>query len=177
MNISIFGLGYIGCVSLGCLAQNGHNVIGVDVNELKVNLINEGKATIIEKDIDEIIKKQREKDNISATTNYKYAVKNSDISIICVGTPSTSNGHLKLDYIYQTANQIGQALKEKDSFHVIVIRSTVLPGTNNKVGEIISEISGKEKTLIFLLSLILNFYVRVVQLKTIIILQLLFRKR
>ncbi len=149
MNISIFGLGYVGCVSLGCLAKNGQHVIGVDVNELKVKLINEGKATIIEKDIDTIIKEQREKNNISATLDHKSAVLNSDVTIICVGTPSTNNGHLNLDYIYQTANQIGEALKEKDSFHVIVIRSTVLPGTNKKVDGIISEVSGKRGNICF----------------------------
>ena len=149
MNISIFGLGYVGCVSLGCLAQNGHHVIGVDVNELKVNLINEGKATIIEKDIDTIIKEQRENNNISATLDHKSAVLNSDVTIICVGTPSTNNGHLNLDYINQTAKQIGEALKEKNLFHVIVIRSTVLPGTNKKAGEIISEVSGKKRNIDF----------------------------
>ncbi len=149
MNISIFGLGYVGCVSLGCLAKNGHHVIGVDVNELKVNLINEGKATIIEKDIDTIIKEERERNSISATLDHKSAVLNSDVTIICVGTPSTNNGRLNLDYIYQTANQIGEALKEKDSFHVIVIRSTVLPGTNKKVGEIISEVSGRKRNIDF----------------------------
>ena len=149
MNISIFGLGYVGCVSLGCLAKNGHHVIGVDVNKLKVNLINEGKSTIIEKDIDTIIKEQRENNNISATLDHKFAVSNSDVTIICVGTPSTNNGHLNLEYIYQTANQIGEALKEKESFHVIVIRSTVLPGTNNKAGEIIAEVSGKKRNIGF----------------------------
>ncbi len=149
MNISIFGLGYVGCVSLGCLAKNGHHVIGVDVNKLKVNLINEGKSTIIEKDIDIIIKEQREKNSISATLDHKSAVLNSDVTIICVGTPSTNNGHLNLDYIYQTANQIGESLKEKDSFHVIVIRSTVLPGTNKKAGEIIAEVSRKKRNIGF----------------------------
>lgn len=149
MNISIFGLGYVGCVSLGCLAKNGHHVIGVDVNELKVNLINEGKATIIEKDIDTIIKEQRKNNSISATLDHKSAVLNSDVTSICVGTPSTNNGHLNLDHIYQTANQIGEALKEKDSFHIIVIRSTVLPGTNKKAGDIIAEVSGKKRNIGF----------------------------
>ena len=149
MDISIFGLGYVGCVSLGCLAKNGHHVVGVDLNELKVNLINEGKATIIEKDIDTIIKEQREKNSISATLDHKSAVLNSDVTIICVGTPSTNNGHLNLDYIYQTANQIGEALKEKNSFHAVVIRSTVLPGTNKKAGDIIAEVSGKKRNVGF----------------------------
>nr|MBI1230275.1 GDP-mannose dehydrogenase [Cytophagales bacterium] len=145
MTISVFGLGYVGCVSLGCLANNGHRVIGVDINEFKVDLINKGLATIVEKDIDQIIKEQFEEGKISATTDAKDAVVNSEVSIICVGTPSSPQGHLDLSYIYKTAEQIGSALLEKDSFHIVVIRSTVLPGTNRRVGEIIAEQSGKER--------------------------------
>src|SRR5688500_3622217 len=98
MKISIFGLGYVGCVSLGCLAKNGHEVIGVDVNTMKVDLINEGKATIVEKDIDDIIYEQFKEGRIRATTDYKEAVLWSDVSILCVGTPSTSKGHLNLNF-------------------------------------------------------------------------------
>lgn len=144
-NISIFGLGYVGCVSLGCLAKNGHNVIGVDVVQHKVDLINSGKPTIIEQDIDTIIEEGKKAGRISATTDNIKAVKETDVSIICVGTPSTGNGHLNLDYIYNTARGIGEALREKDSFHVIAIRSTVLLGTNEKVGRIIEEASGKKR--------------------------------
>lgn len=143
MKISIFGLGYVGCVSLGCLAQNGFTVIGVDVNATKVELINKGLPTIIEHDIDRIIREQRALGRISATLDQEQAVMDSDVTIICVGTPSTASGHLNLDYIYQTAEQIGEALKMKGSFHTVVIRSTVLPGTNAKVGEIIEQHSGK----------------------------------
>ena len=100
MKISVFGLGYVGCVSLGCLAKNGHNVTGVDISENKVELINSGKPTIIEKEIDKIIEDEYNKGNIRATTNYYEAVKNTEITIICVGTPSTQNGHLNLNYIY-----------------------------------------------------------------------------
>lgn len=145
MKISIFGLGYVGCVSLGCLAQNGHKVIGVDIMEAKIDLINQGKPTIIEKDIDSIIAEQYEKGNVSATKNYQSAVEKSDVSIICVGTPSTDSGHLNLDYIYNTAKQIGESLKNKEGFHIAVIRSTVLPGTNKKVGEIIEKYSMKKR--------------------------------
>jgi GDP-mannose 6-dehydrogenase len=145
MNISIFGLGYVGCVSLGCLANNGHKVIGVDINDFKVSLINSGQPTIVEKDIDRIIKEQFDQGKISATTDAKHAVINSDISIICVGTPSSPQGHLNLSYIYKTAEQIGEALKDKDDFHTIVIRSTVLPGTNKRLGEIIANHSGKAR--------------------------------
>ena len=99
MNISIFGLGYVGCVSLGCLANNGHRVIGVDVSQNKVDLINNGKPTIIEKDIDIIIAEQHKLGTISATTNAMDAVLNSEICIIAVGTPSTPQGHLNLKYM------------------------------------------------------------------------------
>lgn len=145
MKISIFGLGYVGCVSLACLSENGHKAIGVDVIPHKNNLINEGKATIIEKDIDELIESNWKKGRISSTLDFKEAVMQSEISIICVGTPSDVNGHLNLNAIYETAEQIGKALSRKDDFHIVVIRSTVLPGTNKKVGEIIAENSGKKR--------------------------------
>ncbi len=149
MRISIFGLGYVGCVSLGCLAQNGHKIIGVDVNPNKVKLINNGKPTIIEKNIDKIIKEQFNKKNICATTDFRKAVKETDISIICVGTPSTKEGHLNLEYIYKVAKEIGEEIKEKQRFFTIVIRSTVLPGTNQKIGEIVEHVSGKKRNIDF----------------------------
>jgi GDP-mannose 6-dehydrogenase len=145
MNISIFGLGYVGCVSLGCLAKNGHTVIGVDVEQNKIDLINTGKPTIIESEIDHIIKKVYDQERIGATQDYRDAVKNSDLSFIAVGTPSTDEGHLDLSYIFRVAEQIGEALVEKAGFHTVVIRSTVMPGTNKKVGEVIEKKSGKTK--------------------------------
>jgi GDP-mannose 6-dehydrogenase len=145
MNISIFGLGYVGCVSLGCLAKNGHQVLGVDISEFKVELINKGIPTILEKDIDVIIKEEFENGKIRATTKAEEAIKLTDMSIICVGTPSTSQGHLNLSFIHNTAEEIGQALKQKNSFHTIVIRSTVLPGTNQLFGEIVEKHSGKKR--------------------------------
>ena len=145
MEISIFGLGYVGCVSLGCLAKNGHQVIGVDIHQQKVDLINKGLPTIVEKDIDTIIAEEFKNGKIRATNDANDAVANSEISIICVGTPSSKRGNLNLDFIYKVAEQIGQALKNKNSFHSVVIRSTVLPGTNEKVGEIIAEFSGKKR--------------------------------
>ncbi len=145
MKISIFGLGYVGCVSLGCLAKNGHQVIGVDINQLKVDLINRGFPTIVEKDIDVIIKEEHGKGKISATTSAEDAVLDSEISIICVGTPSSPQGHLNLNYIYKTAEQIGLAIKKKNDFHTVIIRSTVMPGTNKKLGEIIEKFSGKKR--------------------------------
>ena len=144
MNISIFGLGYVGCVSLGCLAKNGHKVIGVDVSETKVTQINSGLATIIEKDIDVIIKEEHLKGNISATTDFIEAILQTEVSIVAVGTPSSAKGHLNLDYIFKVAEHLGEALQKKEKFHVVAIRSTVFPGTIDKFAKIIEEISGKK---------------------------------
>ena len=149
MNISIFGLGYVGCVGMRCLAAKGHKVIGIDVAPEKIENINAGLPTIVEADIDALIEQYAREGSIRATIDYIDAVLNTDISFICVGTPSSETGHLNLDYIYQTAKEIGLALKQKQSFHVVVIRSTVLPGTNKKIGEIITENSGKKRNVDF----------------------------
>lgn len=143
MDISIFGLGYVGCVGAACMAKLGHRVIGYDVSENKVSLINEGRATIVEADIDEYVREARMSGRLEATMDAFYAVMNSEITFITVGTPSGENGHLNLEYIFSAARQIGEALAGKNDFHIVVIRSTVLPGTNGKVGRIIAEASGK----------------------------------
>lgn len=143
-NISIFGLGYVGCISIGCLAANGHQVVGVDVSQVKVDFINTGKSTIIEREIDRLICKHHEQGKVSATTHGIQAVIDTDVSFICVGTPSSTNGHLNLQSIYNVADEIGKGIREKDRFHVIVIRSTVMPGTNAQVTEIIENASGKK---------------------------------
>ena len=145
MRISIFGMGYVGCVGSACCAKLGHHVIGVDVSAHKVELINSGRPTIIEKDIEELVRKAHEEGALEATTDVDYAVKNSEISFIAVGTPSSKEGHLNLNYIYRVAEQIGAAIRDKDEFHIVAIRSTVLPGTNQRIGEIIEEISGKKR--------------------------------
>jgi nucleotide sugar dehydrogenase len=149
MKISIFGLGYVGCVSLGCLAKNGHEVIGVDVSDFKIDCINNGRPTIQEKHIDDIIAEAFANGRISATNCSEEAVHNTELSIICVGTPPSSNGHLNLSYIFKTAEQIGKALKTKDEFHTVAIRSTVMPGTNHRFGEIVEEFSGKKRGVAF----------------------------
>ena len=118
-------------------------MVGVDVSDVKVELINQGKPTIVEKDIDALIQEGHQQGRIRATKDYKDAVLSTDISFLCVGTPSSDNGHLDLTYILQTAHQIGQALKHKDGFHIVVIRSTVFPGTNAKMTAIIEQESGK----------------------------------
>ena len=147
MKISIFGLGYVGCVGAACLAKLGHTVIGVDVNENKVRLINEGKPTIIEEGIAELCAEAHSKGLMTATMDVREAVHATDVSFIVVGTPSSKEGHLNLNYIYKVAEQIGAALSDKPANkaglrHIVAIRSTVLPGTNEKVGEIIAQASG-----------------------------------
>ncbi len=149
MDISIFGLGYVGCVGAACLAGLGHKVTGVDISQSKVDLINSGRPTIIEKDIEQLCYEGYTSGRLRATTDVKTAVTASDISFIAVGTPSTREGHLNLNYIYTVARQIGEALRDKNTFHVIAIRSTVFPGTNRRVGEIIAEASGKTRNTDF----------------------------
>lgn len=149
MDISIFGLGYVGCVSLGCLAKNGHNVIGVDISSVKVDQINSGIATIIEKDINTIIAEEYLAGRIKATTDTFQAIESSEISIVAVGTPSTNKGHLDLQYIFNVAENIGQALTGKDSFHIIAIRSTIMPGTCDKFADIVEKTSGRKRNVDF----------------------------
>lgn len=129
MNISIFGLGYVGAVSAGCLAKDGHRVIGVDPNHTKVKLINEGTSPIIEKDIGGIISTCVREGRLTATTSVAEAIQNSDISLVCVGTPSQLNGSLDLTYVRRVCEEIGAAIAGKAGFHVVVARSTMLPGT------------------------------------------------
>jgi GDP-mannose 6-dehydrogenase len=143
MNISIFGIGYVGCVSIGCLASDGHFVIGVDTNQNKLELINSGKATVIEKDLEKMIFKAAGDKKIFATDDYIHAVKNSEVSIICVGTPLGKDGKLDLSHIFKVAEQIGKAVKFKNSFHIISVRSSVPPGTISEIEKIISKESDK----------------------------------
>ena len=144
MNISIFGLGYVGCVATGCLAQQGHRVIGVDPQASKVDFINQGKPTIIEEGITEILAHEHAAGRVSATRSVADAVAQTEVSFICVGTPPTSTGHLDLTAIEKVAAEIGAALKAKTNRHVIAVRSTVLPGTREKVMAIIASSSGRE---------------------------------
>ena len=144
MNISVFGLGYVGAVSCACFAKLGHQVTGVDVNEQKVNLILQGKSPIVEKDLDEYVAEGIENGRITATTDVRTAIQDTDISIVCVGTPSQINGNIDLTYIYKVCTEIGEVLKDKDSFHTVVIRSTVIPGTIAQCAQIIEDVSGKK---------------------------------
>jgi len=144
-NISIFGLGYVGSVSIACIAQDGHSVIGVDSNKAKVDIINRGHSPVIEKDLEPLIDHGLKNGLIQATTDGKYSVLNSDISFICVGTPSNPNGSLNLEYIERVIHDIGDNLKEKNGYHIIVIRSTIMPGTTEKtIIPILETNSGKK---------------------------------
>jgi GDP-mannose 6-dehydrogenase len=133
MKISIFGLGYVGAVSAGCLASDGHDLIGVDPNQTKVDLINKGVTPIIEKDVGEMIAEAVKASRLRATTSVAEAVNASDLSLVCVGTPSQLNGNLDLSYVRRVCEEIGGAIKGKASFHVVVARSTMLPGSMRDV--------------------------------------------
>jgi GDP-mannose 6-dehydrogenase len=128
MKISVLGLGYVGAVSAGCLAKDGHEVIGVDPERTKVDLINSGRSPIIEKDIGEIIAAEVAAGRLVATTDVKAAVAATDLSLVCVGTPSLGNGHIDLKYVRRVCEQIGEALREHPG-HTVVMRSTLLPGS------------------------------------------------
>lgn len=144
MRISIFGLGYVGAVSCACLSRAGHDVVGIDISEHKVDLINAGKAPIVEKDLDALISESVGSNRLRATTDACDAVMSTDLSIVCVGTPSLPNGNIDLGYIFTTVEQIGLFVAKKRSFHTVVIRSTVAPGTTKRCSEIISAISGRQ---------------------------------
>jgi len=133
MNVSVFGLGYVGSVSAASFAADGHTVVGVDVNPDKVASLNEGRSPIVEKGLDELIRDNAANGRLRATTNTREAVDATDISLICVGTPSRRNGSLDLTYLERVCEQIGDALEQKESYHVVVVRSTVLPGTTHGI--------------------------------------------
>ena len=132
LDISVFGLGYVGCVSAACFAEQGNRVIGVDINPTKVDIINAGKSPIVEPGLEEILStvvggNHFRGGSLTATTDARRAVLDTDISLICVGTPSNQNGSLMLDYVRRSARQIGEGLKRKENYHVVVARSTMLP--------------------------------------------------
>ena len=143
MKISIFGLGYVGIVSCACFARDGHEVIGVDINPTKVQLINNGKATIMEEGLEPEIEKAVANKLLTATQDVNHAVMNTEVSFVCVGTPSQANGSINLAYIYQVIKEIATVLKDKNEFHTMVIRSTVKPGTLRMAKQIAEDISGK----------------------------------
>ena len=143
-NIAVIGLGYVGCVSVGCLASSGNSVYGVDVDELKINSIKNGIATVTEPKLDNLIKDGLSNNLINVSKNNQEAFCNSEIIIITVGTPRKEDGELDLSFIFQVAEDIGNFLKTNTaSKKLIVIRSTIKPGTCKKVEDLISNLSKK----------------------------------
>jgi GDP-mannose 6-dehydrogenase len=131
MKVSVFGLGYVGCVSAANFAADGHHVVGVDVNEQKVAAVNGGRSPIVEPGLDELLRDGVDNGRLRATRSTPDAIAETDLSLVCVGTPSRKNGSLDLSYLVRVCEQIGDALKDKPTYHVVVIRSTVLPGTTH----------------------------------------------
>ena len=146
MKISVFGLGYVGAVSCACLAKLGHTVIGVDVYEDKVGLINAGRSPIVEPELEELLKAAVENGNLSATTNQVEAIEATDAAIVCVGTPSTATGGIDDQYLLKVCAQIGEAIRDKKTASqpfTLFVRSTCLPPTHQKLQDLIQASSGR----------------------------------
>ena len=142
--ISVFGLGYVGTVTAACLAHQGNQVTGVDLNPAKVEAVETGRNPIVEPGLSDIISAGHQSGHLHATSDSSAAVLNSDISFLCVGTPSLRNGKLDLGHIEPVCREIGEALKKKNTFHLVVLRSTVLPGTaESVVVPALEKVSGK----------------------------------
>ena len=131
MNISVFGLGYVGCVSAASFAGDGHTVVGVDVNQGKVDAVNEGRSPIVEPGLEELLSRTVAESRLRATADTAEAVHDTEVSLLCVGTPSQRNGSLDLSHLQRVAQQVGTALRNKSAYHVVIVRSTVLPGTTH----------------------------------------------
>ncbi len=133
MKLSVLGLGYVGCVSAACFAKRGHEVVGADVSPVKVDIINAGKSPIVEPGIDALIAEAVSDGKLRATTDAAEAVMQTDVSLVCVGTPGQHNGSLDLTYVKRVCQQIGAAIEKKPTRHVVAMRSTMLPGTIQEV--------------------------------------------
>ena len=148
--ISIFGLGYVGAVSMACLARDGHRLIGVDVDATKLDLIRARKSPILEEGIQELMRDVVDSGRVAVTQDARYAVQETEVTFVCVGTPSAANGSQDLSAITRLAEQIGAALASKNEFHTVVIRSTVQPGTLEEIIEpILQRASGKRSGVDF----------------------------
>jgi GDP-mannose 6-dehydrogenase len=135
MRVSIFGLGYVGAVTAGCLTERGHRVTGVDVQPAKVDAFNSGISPIVEPELPDLLSRARRDGLLSATTDAAEAVRESEVSIVCVGTPSLASGRLNLDYVRKVAEQISAAIAAKGSRHGVIFRSTMLPGSTRGLVE------------------------------------------
>ncbi len=145
MRISIFGLGYVGAVCAGCLSARGHEVIGVDISAAKIDLINKGKSPIVEPGLEQLLEQGIQSGRLRGTTDVAAAIRDTELSMLCVGTPSKKNGDLELNYIESVCREIGLVLRDKTTRHTVVVRSTVLPGTvKNIVIPILEDCSGKK---------------------------------
>ena len=142
MDVSIAGAGYVGLVTGVCLAELGHNVVNVDVDAQKVQQINSGVSPIFEPGLDDLLRRNVG-ERFRAATDLRDAVLRSDVTLIAVGTPFDGQ-KIDLQYVEQVARQIGECLIEKDDFHAVVVKSTVVPGTTeNVVIPIVAQASGK----------------------------------
>ena len=152
MKISIFGLGYVGAVSLACLSRDGHQVVGVDIDRTKLDLIMAGKTPVVEEGMVDLMAAVAASGRVSVTTNARQAVLDTEISLVCVGTPSAANGSQDQGAILRLAREMGQALRNKLTPHVVVFRSTLVPGTVEDVlRPIVEAESGKRDGVDFFL--------------------------
>src|SRR5258708_33223794 len=144
-SVSVFGLGYVGSVTAACLAHKGSRVLGVDVNPAKVEILDSGRSPILEPGLREIVENSNRSCRLHATTDVSAAILQTEISFISVGTPSQRNGKLDLSGIERVCTEIGEALRKKEAFHWVGLRSTVLPGTTESVAVPALEKAGGKK--------------------------------
>jgi len=144
MRVAVIGLGYVGTTTSACLAADGHEVVGVDVNPLKVEMVARGESPIIEQGITERLTEAAAAGRLTATGSAREAIAATDVSLICVGTPSRPNGSLDLTHLLAATETVGEALTDCDSYHVVAVRSTVLPGTlEGQIIPVLERSSGK----------------------------------
>ena len=150
MKVSIFGLGYVGAVTAGCLTKVGHTVVGVDVQAEKVESIASGVSPIIEPELDGLLTEAAKNSLLSATQNHEQAIETTDVSLVCVGTPSSQNGELNLQFVRQVIGQIADKVRVSGKSHDLVLRSTMLPGSTQKIADdLLADLLGSGKLRLF----------------------------